>query len=222
MDSRVQHFIQQLVTDGVRNIGEIRRHTEMYVKGTIFSDKTVPPRFNRRFFPLRRDYNNIVYRTRVSLMRSCYDQENLKTKISEWLANQPSDTFIFRPFVENSGTTLLDDADDVQVIGNAGTGLLLVYQTSWQRQLLEKYGKMCLLDATYKTTRYALPLFFLCVRTNVDYIVVATFVIQHEDSSSISEALGILKSWNTGWVPTSFMVDSCEAELKAIETVFTG
>ena len=50
---------------------------------------------------------------------------------------------------------------------------------------------MCLLDATYKTTRYALPLFFLFVRTNVHYIVVATFLTQNEDSASIAEALDI-------------------------------
>ena len=52
---------------------------------------------------------------------------------------------------------------------------LFVHQTTWQRRLLSKYGNdICLLDATYKTTRYALPLFFLAVKTNVDYQVVAS------------------------------------------------
>jgi MULE transposase domain/Amyotrophic lateral sclerosis 2 chromosomal region candidate gene 8 len=222
VDSRVQDFIKQQVTDGVRNIAEIRRHTEIYVKRTIFCDKAVPSRFNRRFFPLRRDYNNIVYKTRTALMQSCFDQENLKIKITNWKADQPTDNFFLRPFVENCGTTSIDDNGDLQVVGTGGTGLLIVHQTSWQRKLLEKYGNMCLLDATYKTTRYALPLFFLCVRTNVDYVVVATFVIQHEDSSSISEALSVVKSWNSSWTPASFMVDCCEAEMKAIEAVFTG
>ena len=42
--------------------------------------------------------------------------------------------------------------------------LLLVMQTSDQKRLMEKYGQeMCLLDATYKTSRYSLPLFFVVV-----------------------------------------------------------
>jgi len=36
-----------------------------------------------------------------------------------------------------------------------------VHETQWQQQLLQRYGaEICLLDATYKTSRYALPLFF--------------------------------------------------------------
>jgi len=81
---------------------------------------------------------------------------------------------------------------------------------------------MCLLDATYKTTRYAVPLFFMCVRTNVDYVVVATFVTQYEDSASIAEALSVIRGWNADWSPQSFMVDFCEPEIMALEDVFRG
>jgi hypothetical protein len=37
---------------------------------------------------------------------------------------------------------------------------------------MQKYGHTLLLDATHKTTKYALPVFFLAVKTNVDYQVV--------------------------------------------------
>ena len=47
-------------------------------------------------------------------------------------------------------------------------------------------------DATYKTTRYDLPLFFVCVRTNVGYCTVAEFITQSETASPIGEALDIL------------------------------
>ena len=41
---------------------------------------------------------------------------------------------------------------------------------------MTRYGnEMTLLDATYKTTRYNLPLFFLVVKTNVNYAVVGGF-----------------------------------------------
>ena len=48
-----------------------------------------------------------------------------------------------------------------------------VPQTQWQKELLKHYGNnISLIDATYKTTRYDLALFFICVRTNVGYSVV--------------------------------------------------
>ena len=44
-------------------------------------------------------------------------------------------------------------------------------------------GELCLLDATYRTTKYAVPLFFICVKTSTDYAVVAVFACQFEDSN---------------------------------------
>ena len=44
-------------------------------------------------------------------------------------------------------------------------GLLFVHQSANQKRILEKYGnEICLLDATYKTTKYSVPLFFLVVK----------------------------------------------------------
>jgi len=85
------------------------------------------------------------------------------------------------------------------------------------------YGnEICLLDATHKTTRYALPLFFVAIRTNVDYQVVASFVSQDESTESIKEALRIVKSWNKEWSPDYFMTDYCEEEINAVEEIFPG
>ena len=54
---------------------------------------------------------------------------------------------------------------------------------------------MILLDATYKTTRYTLPLMFIAVKTNVDYHkTVASFVIENETYEAISEAVAVIKS----------------------------
>ena len=89
--------------------------------------------------------------------------------------------------------------------------------------MLQRYGNtICLLDATYKTTQYNLPLFFVCVRTNVGYIVVAEFVVETEDSEAVAEALKVLKSWNPKWNPSYFMVDYSESEILALEAVFAG
>ena len=50
---------------------------------------------------------------------------------------------------------------------------------------------MTLVDATYKTTKYDLPLFFVTVRTNVGYKVAAYFIVQSESTEQILEALNI-------------------------------
>ena len=63
-------------------------------------------------------------------------------------------------------------------------------------------------------------MFLLCVKINVDYCVVASFVIQQENADSIWKALCVLQDCNSTWNPDFFMVDICEAEINAIERVF--
>lgn len=121
---------------------------------------------------------------------------------------------------------VLLDEDFIIRNGRKNTALnkfLYVHQTPWQRQLLKRYGnEICLLDATYRTTKYSLPLYFLCVPSNVNYMTVATFILETEDSFSIQEALSIIKAWNPDWEPAYFMCDYAEEEISAIESVFTG
>ena len=77
---------------------------------------------------------------------------------------------------------------------NEPNSFLFVCRSKWQKYLLQRYGnELILLDATYKTTRYLLPLFFLTVKTNVDYQIVATFVKESETTQSITEVLAIIK-----------------------------
>ena len=56
--------------------------------------------------------------------------------------------------------------------------------------VVHRYGnEICLLDATYKNSRNALPLFFVAVLTNTCYQVIASFIISSETTDSISQAL---------------------------------
>ncbi|KAL9977356.1 hypothetical protein ACROYT_G014748 [Oculina patagonica] len=75
-------------------------------------------------------------------------------------------------------------------------------------------------DATYKTTKYAIPLFFLFVHTNFEYKVVAEFLCQNEDKECISKAPNIIKGWNPTWKPKYFMMDYSMGEINAIENKF--
>ena len=76
------------------------------------------------------------------------------------------------------------------------------------------------MDATYKTTKYAIPLFFVALKANVDCQVVASFALQDETTSAIKEALLILRSWNPLSQPKCFMVDNCKEEINPIDHVF--
>lgn len=60
----------------------------------------------------------------------------------------------------------------------------------------KKDGRVCLLDATYKTTKYDILFFFLVVKANVYYLVVGVFFVQVERACSIKEALEIFNMWS--------------------------
>lgn len=136
------------------------------------------------------------------------DQECLEKKIEEWKTADPTLDIFFRPKREDDGRK---------------DNFIFVYQKKWQKDLLKRYGnEILLLDATYKTTRYALPLFFLVVPTNLDYQIVATFVIENESKESITEALSIVKAWNPSLKPLFCMTDYCNEEIDSLEGVFPG
>ncbi|XP_013412961.1 uncharacterized protein LOC106175477 [Lingula anatina] len=232
LDHRVIEHIQHLVAEGVTDPQEMRRHIEIYVKGYPFQldGEQRPDRSNRRFYPSIVDIRGHMYRALVKLRFSKIDQENFRRIVESWKDNS-DDSFFFRPYkkrldIDFETANITDDTftDDITI--NQKTSeerLLFVHQTQWQKRLLSTYGnELFLLDATYRVTKYSLPLFFLVVRTNVDYQVVASFVIQDETTEAISEALAMVKSWNPSWQPKNAMTDNCDEEIKAIESVLPG
>ena len=78
------------------------------------------------------------------------------------------------------------------------------------------------MDVTYKTCKLALPLFFLVMKTNVGYSVIAEFIIQHEDRTLIAEALDILKErWDKEGIKVdNFMINCPQSEENAIHGMF--
>ena len=175
-----------------------------------------------------------MYRAMVKSRFSNCNQTNAEEKVKEWQTQTPNDKFFFRKYsdicdakfendvVSNSNNGEDLDDEDIRVTSPLSyQKLLFVHQTTWQRRLFSKYGNdICFMDATYKTTRYALPLFFLAVKTNVDYQVVASFVLQDESTDSIKEALQVIKDWNPDWQPSFFTSDF--REIHAVEETFPG
>ena len=78
-------------------------------------------------------------------------------------------------------------------------GVVMIHQSQWQQRMLELYGTdMCLLDATYNTTWYGMPLYFLCVPSNVGYFNFATMLLADDTTESIADALRKVAQWNPG------------------------
>ena len=189
----------------------MKRHVNLFVR-TIFSSHQLPANTNRRFFPSRDDIRKMIYRRRVKNLRGLLDQEFLQQKINVWQEERPTDCWFYRPSASG------DDEE-----GTEEQSFLLIYQSVWQKYLLDRYGSdLVFLDATYRTTRYAIPLFFLCVQTNAGYVVVAVMLMEKEDSSSLSEALTMLADMNPKWKPKAFMIDASEIEMSAISQTFPG
>ena len=152
----------------------------------------------------------------ISAVKYCDDdQEALGRKIEDWQNKSPKSNFFYR-----TRDAVINEKDEPRP-GTAEETFLFVHQEPLQQRMFERYGsELALMDATYKTTRYAIPLFFVCVHTNVGYKVVAEFICQSEDQASISEALAIIKGWNPAWNPAYFMVDYSGAEMAALEEHF--
>ena len=209
---KVIHKIHELVADGITGVQEVKKALRHYVLHLLIPEFQIKPdEANRTYFPTTTDIQNHVYSAQKLLELSRFDQENLRLKINEWKKEAPNCNYFFRP---HKGT---NEADEEKRIEN----LLYVHQEKWQAELLMRYGNsIVLMDATYKTTKYEIPLFFISVKTNVGYSIVADFIIQEETIEQISEALQVLKSWNPDWKPPYFMTDYCDAEIAAIESTF--
>lgn len=219
IDKRIIERIYELVKKNITGVKEVKRCLDEFVEKELFSGApkhTWPSKTNRRFYPSSKDLRNHISKAIAAGKYCDDDQESLLRKITDLKKSSPSTRFFLR--TQEGEPNYFGDN-----VPTRSNNFLFVHQEEWQRKLLLRYGNdLALLDATYKTTKYAMPLFFLCVNTNVGYKVVAEFMCQHEDEISISEALGILRGWNQDWGPKYFMVDFSAAEIAAIETCFPG
>nr|XP_047143262.1 uncharacterized protein LOC124817350 isoform X4 [Hydra vulgaris] len=202
--------IGELVRTGVSSVTEMRRHLKTFLQ-MEFNSNNMLQKTNKRFFPSDKTIANHMLIARRKLRKSMIDQECLWEKINDWKINFQDAMIKFRPKGGNSEDNDLKNS------------LLFVYQDIWQRRLLLRYGnELAFLDATYRTTRYALPLFFLVVKTNINYQIVAIFVCEHETTESIKEALMCIKEWNPLFQPKFFITDYSNEEINSLESVFSG
>jgi len=115
----------------------------------------------------------------------------------------------------------VEDADCKIHVPNAD--LMFVYQSAEMKRLYRRYGNLLVvLDAVYRANRYQLPVFFLFVRTNVNYQVAAVIVLQQETQQSLVSALQVVQRWNPDVYPRFALVDLSEEEVAALSEAFPG
>ena len=209
--------IEEFVKEGMTDPSEIRRALSVYVKSHVVD--STPQALDRAYYPTLEDIRNHVYRAKTALQLSKFDQQNLSLMIKEWEKTHPSSNHYFRPYKSGGESKLCSGSVESSQLESSE--FLWVHQEQWKKDLLSRYGNtICLMDATYRTTKYDLPLFFICVKTNCNYMVVAEYIVGSEGIDAITEALQIIKGWNPSWTPPYFITDYSDAEISALEEVF--
>ena len=153
---QVTQKIMEMVTSGMTDTAEVRRSLKYYVDNFLCKEIGQKPHpHDRAFYPLKQDIMNHISMAKRAIDLSTFDQENLRMKVEQWRKDNPMSSFYFRPFGKN--TTTNESCDKVE----AEQTFLYIHQDEWQRELLMTYGNtITLMDATYKTTKYSIPLFF--------------------------------------------------------------
>lgn len=236
----VRDKIQEYVSLGITSVPFLKKVLKTFVQKELSEMGSVLPHpEDPSYYPSSHVIQNHVHYALVSEKYSGFDQLLLEKKTDEWKLADPSAKFFFRKCTENnSDQTILkfelktgdkgfpasedsdlDDKDSQEMTLTQET-FLFIHQNVQQQELLKRYGDMVLLDATYRTTKYALPLFLVVVRTNVGYKPIAEFICENETTAAITEALNILKQWNQQWEPKYFMLDYSQQEYQALEYVF--
>ncbi|XP_028410162.1 uncharacterized protein LOC114532775 [Dendronephthya gigantea] len=232
MHSKVSEKIGELVEEGFTGIREVERRLEVFVNTQLCPELWKPCHTNRRYYPTRGVIRNKMYNAYIKRRLNMIDHEVVNQLLKERQDKNPEDSVLFRGcdgidemrLCALSGISVEEELEDHLKIRQkfAQQQMILVHQTSFQRHLLKRYGNhVCFLDPVYRTVKYPLPLFFLIIKTNVDYQVVATFVVQDENMESTREALELIKEWNPDWKPKVFMADNDSEEILALEQVFT-
>ena len=180
---QVAQKIKELVSEGITEVPTVSQMLRHYVNNDLCKEEK-PSCSDRAYYPTKDDIKNHVYRAKKAYEFSKFDQHNLELKLKALKDESSTCKYVFRPFKRR------EESEEVHTSDNTEQPLLWIHQKKWQQELLQLYGNdICLIDATYKTTKYELPLFFVFVSTNVGYSAVAQFIIQQEGSGEYKRHL---------------------------------
>ncbi|XP_071947786.1 uncharacterized protein [Antedon mediterranea] len=207
IEKTAKEIIQQIESLAARKIWKvsvISKHLDEFRRNTLFKNKEMPPTSSRAYFPNHKDLHNILYRYKCRNRSSPVELQQLEELVQNWSEKNPDDHFYYRR----------------KVNAKENSSFLLCYQSKQQKRLLNLYGDLVMLDATYKTIGYSVPLYFLCVQTNVAYQIVGLFIVQKGTNLTMMDALKMFKTWNPDWNAKYFMLDFAEKEEIFLKNIF--
>ena len=192
--SSLFHRIQPRIVDcisycldiGVTTRSDMKYHLKTYVLENF-------PNANQEdasLFPSNRTISRQIYKAMMKLHHSKIDELNVLKMIDLWKEDTLADFIYFQPKTSSSDIEYANTEDDDDILYHVASGnedvknnLLFIHMTVAQKSLLQCYNNLLLMDATYPTCRFMLPLFFLTVKTNVNYSPVTNFIVQNEMQS---------------------------------------
>ena len=145
------------------------------------------------------------------------DQANLVQLLKEFQADDKSydvaDLLFYQPFKDKSD----DKKDDYDPF-------IFIYQNQSMRRLFERYGRVCVIDATHSTNKYQFKSYAIVILDNQRRVRVgAMFICQHGDEVElhVTKTLMHLKNANKQWQPQMFLSDFHSAQMNAIKSVWS-
>lgn len=203
----VRAKLTSLLIDGIRDTDEMMALLKQYVETNLCATYVAKPHVDdRRYYPLRTDIRNaIAYDLKEKKVLVKPNEDQLMELFQQWAEIDPPDGHIlYRP-------STFSEVEGQQ-------NLLLVYQSSNQNHLMRRYGtELLFVD---ESTAYGIPVFFLSVKTNCVYHVVAFFVLTVSNVTSISEGLAAVKSWIPDVEPRFIVCDQDEQHSVAVQTTW--
>ena len=198
----VRAKLTSLLMDGIREPDEMTNLLKHYVETDLCATYTTKPNADdRRYYPLRTDIRNaIAYDLKEKKVLTKPDDDRLMELFQQWAEIDPDGQVFYRP-------RMYSEVEGKQ-------NLLLVYQSSNQHYLMQRYGtELLFVD---ESTAYGIPVFFVSVKTNFVCHVVAFFVTAVSSMESIAEGLATVKSWNIDLEPRFVM---CEPDVRHFDAV---
>lgn len=198
----VRAKLTSLLIDGVRDADEMMALLKHYVETDLCAAYATKPNVDdRRYYPLRTDIRNaIAYDLREKKILVQSNEDQLMQLFQQWSETDPDGNLFFRREVERQ------------------QNLLLAYQSSNQHYLMRRYGpELLFVD---ESSAYDIPMFFLSVKTNCIYHVVAFFLSTSRSVESITEGLAAVKNWNPDIEPRYIMCDHDESHFAAVQATW--
>ena len=231
--SSLFHHIQPRIVDCSSYCLDIggTTHSDMkyHLKTYVLENFPTANQEDASLFPLNITISRQMYKAMMKLCHLKIDEVNVLKMIDVWKEDAPADFIYFCSQTSSSDIEYANTEDNDDILYHVACGnediknnLLFIHMTVVQKLLLQCYINLVLMDATYYTCRLMFPLFFLTMKTNVNYSPVTSFIVQNEDTKSISKALSRIKQYISvdGIDIKNFMIDCLPKEMQSIREIF--